>query len=109
MLCAIGQPPFDGKSSDELYQRICTGDFQFTSYLWESIPPEYRDSAKDLVSHLLMFDPSERFDTHEAVNHALFNFPDQHSKIYRTEDLLLTPHRFSPTLANFNVSLLPLI
>lgn len=49
-----------------------------------------------------MFDPNERFDCHEAVNHSLFNIADQ-SKAYKTEDLLLTPHRYSPTLANFNV------
>ncbi len=63
-----GVPPFDGKTNDELYEKISAGEFSFTGREWDSVP-----DAKNLIYHLLQFDPNERYDAHEAVNHNFFN------------------------------------
>jgi calcium-dependent protein kinase len=43
-----GHPPFYGKSNDEIYQKICTGEFIFNGREWDLMP-----DAKDLIYHLL--------------------------------------------------------
>jgi len=43
-----GVPPFDGKTNDELYEKISAGDFIFTGREWDSVP-----DAKNLIYHLL--------------------------------------------------------
>ncbi len=43
-----GTPPFEGKSSEELYEKICAGEFSFTGREWDLVP-----EAKNLIYHLL--------------------------------------------------------
>ena len=62
-----GHQPFDGKTNEELYAKICSGDFKFNGKEWEGFP-----EAKNLIYHLLQFDPAERFDAPDAINHAFF-------------------------------------
>lgn len=66
-LLIAGHPPFEGKTIEELYTKICSGEFIFDGREWDHFP-----EAKDLIYHLLQFDPCERFDAHVAVNHAFF-------------------------------------
>ena len=63
-----GQPPFDGKTIDELYENICKGEFLFQGREWDIYP-----EAKNLIFNLLQFEAQERFHAHEAVNHNFFN------------------------------------
>jgi calcium-dependent protein kinase len=63
-----GNPPFDGKTNEELYEKICSAEFTFFGREWDQVP-----EAKNLIYHLLQFDPNERYDAHEAVNHSFFN------------------------------------
>ena len=63
-----GQPPFGGKTIDELYENISKGEFLFQGREWDSYP-----EAKNLIFNLLQFDAQERFNAHEAVNHSFFN------------------------------------
>lgn len=43
-----GQPPFDGKNTDEVYEKICTGEYSFTGREWDGMT-----DAKNLIYHLL--------------------------------------------------------
>ena len=63
-----GCPPFEGKNCEEMLSKICKAEFSFNGRGWDCIP-----EAKGLIYNLLQFDPSERYDTHEAVNHEFFN------------------------------------
>lgn len=40
----------------------------FNGKEWESVP-----EAKNLIFYLLQFDPHERYDAYEALNHKFFN------------------------------------
>ena len=46
-----GQPPFDGKTVDELYENICKGEFLFQGREWDIYP-----EAKNLIFNLLQFE-----------------------------------------------------
>ncbi len=63
-----GVPPFEGKTTDEIYEKISIGEYSFNGREWDSMP-----EAKNLIYHLLQFDPNDRFDACEAVNHSFFN------------------------------------
>jgi calcium-dependent protein kinase len=62
-----GHPPFEGRSNEELYQKIVSGDYVFSGREWDNYP-----EVKDLISHLLMFDAAERYESAEAINHPFF-------------------------------------
>ena len=43
-----GYPPFDGKTNEELYEKICAAEFTFSGREWDQFP-----EAKNLIYHLL--------------------------------------------------------
>eukprot|EP01102_Stenamoeba_stenopodia_P017599 TRINITY_DN6335_c0_g1_i2.p1 TRINITY_DN6335_c0_g1~~TRINITY_DN6335_c0_g1_i2.p1 ORF type:complete len:519 (-),score=135.08 TRINITY_DN6335_c0_g1_i2:10-1566(-) len=63
LLC--GFPPFYGDNNNQLIKRTKEGFFEFPSPYWDHIT----DSAKDLVTRLLIVDPSERISAEEALVH----------------------------------------
>mmetsp|Transcript_39460 Transcript_39460/g.69400 ORF Transcript_39460/g.69400 Transcript_39460/m.69400 type:complete len:557 (+) Transcript_39460:51-1721(+) len=63
LLC--GQPPFMGKTDVEVWQKIRRGNFAFQAKAWEKVS----DDAKNLIRGLLKFNPSERYDANQALNH----------------------------------------
>lgn len=60
--------PFDpdGDASDgQLWERICTGEFDFDDPAWDNIS----DLAKDLIRKLIVVDPAKRFTTDQLLAH----------------------------------------
>jgi len=63
LLC--GFPPFHGETDDDIYDKICAGQWKFISPYWDNISTD----AKDLISHLLVLNPYKRFTAQQALNH----------------------------------------
>jgi calcium/calmodulin-dependent protein kinase-4 len=60
--------PFDpdGSCSDGmLWQRICSGVFNFDDPAWDNIS----EAAKDLIRHLIVVDPERRYGTDDLLRH----------------------------------------
>lgn len=65
LLC--GFPPFATTSDDqeELFDKILTGVFEFTSPYWDNIS----DASKDLISNMLQGHPEIRFSAEDVLDH----------------------------------------
>ena len=63
LLC--GYPPFGGSNDDQILKKISAGSFTFPAPEWNSISAE----AKDLISRMLIFEPSHRLTAREALHH----------------------------------------
>jgi serine/threonine protein kinase len=60
-----GFPPFYAEDDDEAFDQIISGEFEYPSPYWDGIS----DPAKDLINHLLVVNPPERFTAKEALKH----------------------------------------
>ncbi|KAL7658266.1 hypothetical protein ACMYSQ_004399 [Aspergillus niger] len=60
-----GFPPFYNESVQELTEEVARGQCTFSSPWWDNIS----NSAKDLISHLLMVDPDQRYTIKEFLAH----------------------------------------
>ena len=60
-----GYPPFNGQSDTQIIQAVLAGDYTLDEPEWDDVSEE----AKDLVTKLLKYDPSERISALEAINH----------------------------------------
>jgi len=67
-LLLSGELPFDGASDDEIFTVVKEGRFSFDSDVWESIS----DSAKELLTSLLAYDPNNRPSALDALSHPWF-------------------------------------
>ena len=63
-----GKPPFTGRNQTELFSSILKGVFNFDGEEWAGISAY----AKDLISRLLVMDPSERPTAQRALEHNWF-------------------------------------
>eukprot|EP00128_Syssomonas_multiformis_P016254 Colp12_sorted_trinity150504_noHs@10739 len=63
LLC--GYPPFYDENDAVLFQKIMKGRFEFNAPYWNSIS----DSAKDLISKLLVVNPDERLTADQVLQH----------------------------------------
>jgi calcium-dependent protein kinase len=63
LLC--GYPPFNGETDNEILSKIKTGKYVFPEEEWDNIS----DDAKDLISKMLEFNPTNRFSAAECLNH----------------------------------------
>lgn len=63
ILC--GFSPFHDDSVDILTEKIIQGNYSFVAPWWDSVS----DDAKDLISHALCLDPSDRYSIHEFMQH----------------------------------------
>ncbi len=57
----VGSPPFETDTHDETYMRIKDVDLQFPPYLSEEV--------QDLISRILVKDPSRRISLEEILTH----------------------------------------
>jgi len=57
----VGTPPFEAKGHQETYRKIKNVDLKFPDYV--------SDSARDLISKLLVKDPASRFKLSDIENH----------------------------------------
>jgi serine/threonine protein kinase len=75
-ILVCGHPPFDGKTTDELVDKIKKADFSFAGRgEWEDMAP-----VKNLIYELLQYSPIDRMEACVAANHDFF------TKILLNED-----------------------
>mmetsp|Transcript_32581 Transcript_32581/g.81655 ORF Transcript_32581/g.81655 Transcript_32581/m.81655 type:complete len:300 (-) Transcript_32581:316-1215(-) len=65
LLC--GFPPFydDGNNMGKLFEQIIEGEYSYPDEYWAHIS----EDAKDLIDHLLMVDPAQRFTAKQCLEH----------------------------------------
>jgi calcium-dependent protein kinase len=63
MLC--GKPPFGGKNNTDILKSVVKGDFNFEQPAFEKCS----DKVKDLITKLLVVDPTKRLTATEAFQH----------------------------------------
>lgn len=63
LLC--GYPPFNGDNDAEILGKIKAGKFVFPEEEWDVIS----DEAKDLISKMLTFNPTDRFSASQCLSH----------------------------------------
>jgi serine/threonine protein kinase len=63
-LLLVGYPPFMKDTQAELFQQIRSCDWKFPKNDWQNISKD----AKDLIEHLLVADPLQRWTADEALN-----------------------------------------
>jgi calcium-dependent protein kinase len=61
----VGYPPFMGKSSNEILDKVLGGNFNLNKPEWDGVSP----MAKDLLLKMLTYDPKERIDASTSLNH----------------------------------------
>jgi calcium-dependent protein kinase len=62
LLC--GEPPFNGKTDEEIMKRVEKGVWEFKGDVWTSIS----DAAKNLIKKMLEYDPKKRITAEQAYN-----------------------------------------
>jgi len=60
-----GYPPFYADSAPALFKKIMEVNYDFDDSVWDDIS----DMAKDLIQHLLVKDPSQRFSAQQCLEH----------------------------------------
>jgi calcium/calmodulin-dependent protein kinase I len=68
-----GYPPFYDKNDQLLYRKIMRGQYQFHEDYWGQVS----DDAKDLIRHLLVVKPEERFTVDQALAHHWLHIGDE--------------------------------
>uniref|UniRef100_A0A3P9LIM0 phosphorylase kinase n=1 Tax=Oryzias latipes TaxID=8090 RepID=A0A3P9LIM0_ORYLA len=64
-----GSPPFWHRKQMLMLRMILAGNYDFSSPEWE----DRSDTVKDLISRMLVVDPSRRFTAADALNHPFFS------------------------------------
>jgi calcium/calmodulin-dependent protein kinase I len=67
LLC--GFPPFYEDSTQLLFRKIQRAEFDYPSPFWD----ETSEEAKDLINHMLVVDPEERFSIEQVLDHPWMN------------------------------------
>jgi calcium-dependent protein kinase len=84
-----GVPPFDGPTEQKILEAVIEGNYKFKHPEWTHTSPE----VKNLINHMLAYDPMDRFSAKECLEHNWF-------KILEENDTSSTPNRRSPVLKN---------
>uniref|UniRef100_A0A1A7XCR6 phosphorylase kinase n=1 Tax=Iconisemion striatum TaxID=60296 RepID=A0A1A7XCR6_9TELE len=64
-----GSPPFWHRKQMLMLRMILAGKYDFSSPEWE----DCSDTAKDLISRMLVVNPQQRFTATDALNHSFFS------------------------------------
>jgi serine/threonine protein kinase len=75
LLC--GYPPFQHEQQNKLFKQILKAEFHFHSPWWDKVSPE----AKDMVSQLLVVDPTKRLTPTQAMQHPFMKKTDTGSSV----------------------------
>ena len=73
----IGYPPFNGKTTELIFNKVIEGTYNMKGNEWSRISP----SAKDLVNKMLMYDPEKRPSAEEILTHEWFEKVEVEEKI----------------------------
>ena len=82
MLC--GEPPFKGKSNNEIFMKIIKEPIKFNPYKWNNLS----ENSKNFIRNLLNKDPNKRPTAMEALGHIWFNSIEISSPKNITQDIL---------------------
>ena len=69
----VGYPPFADNNQSVLFQKIRVGDFTFHKADWDGIS----EDAVDLIKHLLVVDPLQRWTAKQALDSAWIKKEDK--------------------------------
>lgn len=61
-----GTPPFKGRRDREVLQAVRNGKFTLSGPKWEAVSKD----AKDFIRHLLVYNPSKRMTSDQALKHS---------------------------------------
>jgi len=64
-----GLPPFWHRKQYLMFRMIMEGQYTMTGSEWDDVS----ETAKDLIRHLLVINPAERFTAAQAIQHPFFN------------------------------------
>lgn len=79
--------PFDEDNANELFKKICTGDFRY--------PQTFSNEVIDLLNNILVVDPNKRYTLQDIKSHPWF-------QSQKEEDEYYTPIMISADLDNDN-------
>lgn len=69
-----GYPPFYDKNNQLLYRKIIRGVYHFHEDYWGQVS----EGAKDLIRHLLVVNPAERYTVDQALAHPWLHEDEAH-------------------------------
>jgi serine/threonine protein kinase len=88
LLC--GYPPFYDDDNFKMLELISSNQYEFNPSQWDHISID----AKDLIQHLLVSNPKERFTASDCLQHAWFHLNHQENNL-QTEQFLTNIKRFN--------------
>lgn len=74
LLC--GYPPYDAATDDEIFDLVLEGNLQYPSKEWDLVNKD----AKDLVQHMLQYNPERRYSAQDCLNHKFFQVKASNKK-----------------------------
>ena len=77
-----GTPPFNGDEDDEILKAVSIGRYDTSLPQYQALSP----NAKDLLTKLLKYNPSERITAAEALNHPWFT-SNEFQQLYRAHTI----------------------
>ena len=77
-----GYPPFNGDDDDSILKSVKNGKYDTTSEAYQALTP----NAKDLLTKLLKYNPSDRITAKDALTHPWFQ-TNEFEKIYRVNTI----------------------
>ena len=78
----IGTPPFNGRDDDSIMRSAQRGKYDTSCAEYQALSP----NAKDLITKLLKYDPSDRITAKDALTHPWFK-TKEFSTIYRVNTI----------------------
>ena len=86
-----GEPPFKGKSNNEIFMKIIKDPIKFNPYKWNNLS----ENSKNFIKLCLNKDPQKRPNAVEALGHVWFNSIEISSPKNITQDILNNIKNFS--------------
>ena len=80
-----GCPPFNGRDDDSILKSISKGKYDTNLDTYQALTP----NAKDLITKLLKYNPSDRITAKDALTHPWFQ-SNEFEKIYRVNTISVT-------------------
>lgn len=76
-----GDPPFNGNSNNEIFQKIMNEDLSFNKEKWKSVSKE----AKEFIKKCMVKNPDYRFTASRAIEHPWFT--KIHEEVHSSQNL----------------------